>query len=279
MISVDEVSKRFGRVRALDQLSLKLGSGVAALLGPNGAGKTTLLRCLATLVQPDRGAIEIGGIRLGSEQTNRSARRLIGYMPQTIAFGPSVTARSQLDRVAVLKDILDRDERRAEVDRVISNFDLIDSAQRNARKLSGGTQRRLGLAQTMLGSPRVLLLDEPTAGLDPEQRTAFRGIIGSAASAGAVVLVSTHQPDDIVAIASTVIVIGNGRVLYQGSPEGLADKATGRVWLVDEAPKAGISWPTPHGRYRVLGSVLNGEPVSPTLEDGYLTLMQFESAR
>lgn len=125
----------------------------------------------------------------------------------------------------------------------------------------------------MLGSPRVLLLDEPTAGLDPAQRSGFRRVIGTAAAEGATVFVSTHQPDDIVSIAGTVIVIANGRILFHGSPEGLAAKASGRVWFVDRDANVGPSWPTPDGRFRVLGEVEDGESVEPTLEDGYLALM------
>lgn len=274
MISVVEVSKDFSGLAALDQVTFRHGPGVAVLLGPNGAGKTTLLRCLATLLPPSSGAIEICSVRLGRESNNREARKILSYLPQKVGFSPALTVKQHLDRIAVLQGIGEATRRRQIVDEAIESLDLSDVVDRKIKHLSGGLQRRVGLAQTVMGSPKVLLLDEPTAGLDPEQRVQLRNVIGSLASLGASVLLSTHQPEDVLTITRSVIVLRSGRILFDGTPDQLAALAEGRVRVMDEAPLGHVAWPTHDGRVRVLGSETGGDPVAPTLEDGYLTLMQ-----
>ncbi len=274
MISVIGITKAFGSVNALNGVSLEHGPGVAVLLGPNGAGKTTLLRCLATLLQPDSGEIHLNGVPVGQEKDNREVRRIMSYMPQTVGFSPAVTVKQHLDRVAVLKGIVGSQARRLEVEQAIESLELTEVAKRKVRKLSGGFQRRVALAQTIMGAPKVLLLDEPTAGLDPEQRAVLRKVVGSLSAAGTSVLVSTHQPEDVQSISRSVIVMKDGKILFEGSPSELVGVAEGRVWLMDHSPDGSISWPTPDGRYRVLDAGGAGDVVAPTLEDGYLTLMR-----
>ncbi len=273
MISVRSVHKRFGGVTALDGVTLERDAGTTVILGPNGAGKTTLLRCLATVMRPDAGEIQICSVALGHERDNRRARGLIGYMPQALGFFPGFTLRQHLDRVAVLKRITDKVDRSRQVDRVLQTVGLESLAGEKIRRLSGGMQRRLGLAQALIGSPPVLILDEPSAGLDPQQRVAFRSIVGLLGSSGTSILISTHQIEDLLGVSGSVVVLAEGRVAFDGTPDVLARLAKGSVWLTDDAPPGSVSWPTPDGRFRVLGKA-SGQPIEPTVEDGYLMLLQ-----
>lgn len=278
VIVVTAVTKTYSDVTALDDISLQVGSGITVLLGPNGAGKTSLLRCLATVMRPDRGEIEIGSIRVGGESDNRAIRSMLGYMPQTTGFPNGISVSKHLDRIGVLKGIVEDHERANAVAASLRAVDLGGQADRRVHRLSGGMQRRLALAQALMGSPKILLLDEPTAGLDPEQRATFRSFIGAIGVAGATVLVSTHQLQDVLGISGEVVVIAHGRLLFQGPPGSLAELAQGQVWITRHAAPGSISWPMPDGRVRALGEMEDGEPVEPTVEDGYLLLMQRNSA-
>lgn len=268
------VRKSFSDVTALDGLDFEVGPGVTILLGPNGAGKTTLLRCLATVMRPDGGTIEICGIRIGNEPDNRAARSRLGYMPQTAGFNRALSVRRHLERVAVLRGIGDRPSRTVAIDMALEAVGLTSQSDRKIKALSGGMRRRLALSQALIGSPEVLILDEPTAGLDPEQRAVFRSIVGTVANSGASVLVSTHQPEDVMGISGSVMVLAQGRLHFQGTPDDLAEQARGKVWLAEQAPPGLPSWPIPDGRVRVLGEMVAGEPITPTLEDGYLVIMR-----
>lgn len=274
MISVEQIRKSFGPVTALDGVSFEQGPGVSVLLGPNGAGKTTMLRCLATVMRADSGQIQICGIGLGKEADNRRARGMLSYMPQTLGFNPRLTVSQHLDRIAVLKGIVETTTRREAVEEIISRLQLTELRDRKVRKLSGGQQKRVGLAQTALGEPRVVLLDEPGAGLDPEQRVVLRRVLATLAQGGSSVIVSTHQPEEVLSIAKTIVVLRAGRIVHDGPPAELAAIAGGQVWLTDELPEGAVGWPTSDGRYKVLGDVPSGEPVDPTIEDGYLALMR-----
>lgn len=278
MIVVTTVTKTYSDVTALDDVSLQVGPGITVLLGPNGAGKTSLIRCLATVMRPDRGGIEIGSIRVGAESDNRAIRSRLGYMPQATGYPNGISVSKHLDRIGVLKGIVEDDERAKAVAASLRAVDLEEQADRRVNRLSGGMQRRLALAQALMGSPKILLLDEPTAGLDPEQRATFRSFIGAIGAAGATVLVSTHQLEDVLGISGEVVVIANGRLLFQGPPRSLAELARGQVWITGHPAPGSISWPMPDGRVRALGEVQGGEPVEPTVEDGYLLLMKRNSA-
>lgn len=267
------VSKSFGPVRALKDINLQINPGITGLLGPNGAGKTTLLRLWATVIEPDTGNLCIVG-RNPRDGSRRLIRRCLGYMPQDATFYERFTVHSFLDYVARLKEIDDRRRRREEVERVIETVDIAQSARRRLKGLSGGTRRRVALAQALLGSPPLLLLDEPTAGLDPEQRYRFRDTLSELAEHASIVI-STHQTEDVTAICRQVAVIDQGSVRFVGSPEQLREVANGRVWLSTErAPSAVVSWRTSEGKYRNIGQLpLGANFVDPVLEDGYLTLV------
>lgn len=273
-ISISEVHKRYGSVKALDGLTANLDYGITGLLGPNGAGKTTLLRCLATVLAPDRGTLGVFGFDPDRPSERTEIRRRLGYMPQEPGFYRSFTCFDFLDYIAILKEQVDRTKRHEEVRRVLSQMGLEDRSKTKIRKLSGGMRRRLALAQALLGSPSLLVLDEPTAGLDPEQRFRFRELV-SAMAEDRVVLLSTHQTEDVAAICDRVLVMDAGRIRFGGTPRELAAVAAGRVWLSEERPTgARIFWRTAEGSYRGVGETPQGStPIEPTIEDGYLLLV------
>ncbi len=275
IVLVDRVDRSYGSNLVLDGVSFELDVGVTALLGPNGAGKTTLLRCVATVLRADSGKIVVNGFDVGRPGELVSARGSLGYMPQELGFYPGFTVRRFLDHVAVLKGIGGVGVRRRAVEAAIGAVGLGDRADERIRKLSGGMRRRLGLAVAVVGSPPVLILDEPTVGLDPEQRMRFRELIGMASVDGSAVLLSTHQTEDVAALCERVLVIDGGRLVFDGSPGGLTEVARGRVWLSDYRPDGGlVSWKTGSGRWRSIGDPPeSARLLEPTLEDGYLALV------
>lgn len=274
------VAHRYGRVAALRDVGLELGRGVTGILGPNGAGKTTLMRILATVLTPDAGEITLLGGDPGRADELRAIRRRIGYLPQEPAFYRGFTVFEFVDYVAILKEMVDAPTRHAEVRRVLDVFALRDVASRRIRHLSAGMRQRLALAQALLGTPDLLLLDEPIDGLDPEQRLRFRRTISELAAHATVVL-STHRTEDVAAICGRVIVLDRGVVRFDGAPQELAKLAEGHTWYTnDDDPSARASWRTGDGRHRVLGAVAppGATPAAPTIEDGYLLLIDDHEA-
>ncbi|MEO8328681.1 MAG: ABC transporter ATP-binding protein [Candidatus Nanopelagicales bacterium] len=273
-IDVEGLSKRFARTQALDGVTFHLGDGVTGFLGPNGAGKTTLLRILATVLAPDAGGVRMFGLSPQEPRERQEIRRRLGYLPQDPGFQRGFSVFDFIDYVAILKELSNRKERRDEVRRVIELVDLTSVSGKRIRALSGGMKRRTALAAALLGDPDLLVLDEPTAGLDPEQRLRFRELV-SIAGEGRSVVLSTHQTEDVAALCRDVVVLHEGRVHFQGAPRALTDYAEGKVWFAEERdPRANLAWRTGDGRYRNLGDAPHGvELVQPTLEDGYLLLV------
>jgi ABC-2 type transport system ATP-binding protein len=273
-VQVIGIEKTFLRTRALDGVTFDAGAGITGLLGPNGAGKTTLLRMMATVLAPDSGELHLLGWDPRQADERLAIRRRLGYMPQEPGFHRSFTAFEFVDYVAILKEMIDRRSRHDEVRRVLSLVGLEQVSDRKIRALSGGMRRRVALAQALLGDPDLLVLDEPTAGLDPEQRLRFREIV-SERSADRTVVLSTHQTEDVAALCPRVLVMDDGRALFDGTPRGLADVARGRVWLAGErAATARLSWRTGEGMHRNIGDAPSGaDLVEPTVEDGYLVLV------
>ncbi|MFC4564774.1 ATP-binding cassette domain-containing protein [Nocardiopsis mangrovi] len=275
------LTKRFGLHTALNDLTLDIGNGVTGLLGRNGAGKTTLLRCLATDLDPGAGELRIFGRSAATTADRTTIRRQLGHLPQNPSLYPHFTAFGLLDYLAVLKELGGRRARHDEVRRVLAAVALYDRRHSRIRRLSGGMRQRLALAGALLGDPRLLLLDEPTIGLDPEQRIRFRDLIAEFATTRTAVL-STHQIEDVAALCTRVLVLDEGRLVFAGTPAELTAGARGRVWSLPERPIGGTTtWRSPDGRYRVLtpnsteppqGYEGSAEPVAPTLEDGYLIL-------
>jgi ABC-2 type transport system ATP-binding protein len=273
-VAIAGVEKRFGRTRAIGDLTLEVGLGITGLLGPNGAGKSTLLRMVATVLAPDAGQLRLLGLDPGRGDERLAVRRRLGYMPQEPGFHRNFTAFEFVDYVAILKEMINRRSRHDEVRRVLERVGLEAVMHRKIKRLSGGMRRRVALAQALLGDPDLLVLDEPTAGLDPELRLRFRELISHDA-AGRIVLLSTHQTEDVAALCRRVVVLNGGRVHFDGAPHELAELARGKVWLADRRDeRARLSWRTGEGLHRHVGVAPRGAKlVTPTLEDGYLLLL------
>jgi ABC-2 type transport system ATP-binding protein len=273
-VVVDAVAKRFGRNHALDGVSLDLATGVTGLLGPNGAGKTTLLRMLATVLAPDTGSLRLLGRDPADPDDRLQIRRRLGYFPQEPGFFRGFTVFEFVDYVAILKEMTDARRRHDEVRRVVAEVGLDQVSGKKIRALSGGMRRRVALAQSLLGDPELLVLDEPTVGLDPEQRLRFRDVV-SRVGDGRTVVLSTHQTEDVAALCHRVLVIDRGRIFFDGTAASLAALAAGRVWVADaRSDGAQVAWRNGDGRYRNIGDAPGGaETVPPTLEDAYLLIL------
>jgi ABC-2 type transport system ATP-binding protein len=273
-VELTAVGKRYRGTIALDRVDLTLTPGVTGLLGPNGAGKTTLLRILATVLRPDDGVVRLLRRDLATPADRVAVRRRLGYLPQELGFPRGFSAFRFVDYMAVLKEWTDAPARHAEVRRALQLVDLAGLATKRISALSGGQRRRVALAQALLGSPDLLVLDEPTTGLDPEQRASLRGVLAEAARSATLVM-ATHQTEDVAALCDRVVALSAGRVQYDGPVTELVATARGRVWMAD-APDATAqaSWRTGTGRYRNVGPAppAGADAVEPTLEDAYLLL-------
>jgi ABC-2 type transport system ATP-binding protein len=273
-VTLADVCKSYGAVRALDHVDLDLVHGVTGLLGPNGAGKTTLMRILATLLAPDRGSVRIEGLDPTDARQRLELRRRLGYLPQDLGLYPRFTVFELVDYIAIMKELKDRRERHRRVAAALEAVGLEDVSGRRIKTLSGGMARRVGIAQALVADPDLLILDEPTAGLDPQQRARFRELLASLGSRRQVIL-STHLVEDVAAICTSVVILWEGRSVFHGSPQELRERAAGMVWSSDEpATGALASWRTETGTYRVVGDrpSQRAESLPPTVEDGYLLL-------
>jgi ABC-2 type transport system ATP-binding protein len=267
------VTKTYGGTLALAGVTIDVGEGITGLLGPNGAGKTTLMRMAATVLAPSGGSLRLLGRDPRDPTARVEIRRRLGYMPQEPGMHRHFTAFEFVDYIATLKEWTAREERHEEVRRVLRAVGLGDVAHRRIRALSGGMRRRVALAQAMLGSPELLVLDEPTAGLDPQQRLRFREVVSELAEERTVLL-STHQTEDVAALCRRVVALREGSVAFDGTPRELAELARGHVWTADRREGATLSWRTGDGAHRHIGDPPQGALlVEPTLEDGYLLLL------
>lgn len=224
-VKVSDLVVRYGRRAALAGLDLELDPGVHGLLGPNGAGKTTLMRVLATIAKPTSGRVSVLGHDLRDHRSLRDVRRRIGYLPQQFGYYPRFTVREFVEYFAWLKEMPPGSVPTA-VDRAVERVSLLDRADDKLRKLSGGMIRRVGIAQAIVNDPEVLLLDEPTAGLDPEQRVDFRRLLREI-GVDVCVLVSTHLVEDVAAACSHVTLLNQGREVFRGTPEELVAAGEG----------------------------------------------------
>ncbi len=274
-----------GGVRAIDGIDFQIGKGTFGLLGPNGAGKTTLMRILVTLIQPTSGEVMIGEHRLSDAAGKQAVKKLLGYLPQELGLYPDLSAEEFVDYAAILKGLRDPVARRQRVAEMLEVVGLSGDRSRKLKTFSGGMKRRVGIAQAIVNDPQLIIVDEPTAGLDPEERIRFRNLLAQLGR-DRTVLLSTHIVEDIAQTCQKVAVQVKGRIIFTGTPSQLAHQAEGSVWQIeqqagDPAPEdlqvVGMSHHESGVAYRVVGQA-NGHqyarPVSPNLEDGYVWLMQ-----
>ena len=238
-VELAELTRRFGGTRAVDQVSLEIGTGVFGLLGPNGAGKTSLLRVTATVLPPSSGRIQLLGRDPGSYGPRREIRRRLGYLPQSLGYYPGFTVAEFVEYFALLKDMPPGRVPRA-VAAAIERVGLGDRARAKLRTLSGGMLRRAGIAQAIVNDPELLLLDEPTAGLDPEQRMAFRALLREFGER-ATVIVSTHLVEDVGAACSEVALMDQGQIAFHGTPAELIARGEGSGAAGDAPLERGYS--------------------------------------
>jgi ABC-2 type transport system ATP-binding protein len=229
MLKIKELTKTYSSgIQALKEISLEVSSGMFGLLGPNGAGKTTLMKILATLLAPDSGSAEMKGIDLIADQ--HSTRKMLGYLPQEFGLYPTLTAEQTLHYFAKLKGVQDKKEREALVDALLERVNLSSARRQRVGGFSGGMRQRLGIAQALIGKPALLIVDEPTAGLDPEERARFHNLLADTASEDGVVLLSTHIVSDVSSLCSQMAIIREGEIVASCAPSEAINQLKDSVW-------------------------------------------------
>jgi ABC-2 type transport system ATP-binding protein len=228
MLVLDSVNHVYPNgTRALDNVSLRIPAGMYGLLGPNGAGKSTLMRCIATLQTPTSGSITFGDIDVIRDPA--AVRRSLGYLPQDFGVYPRVSAYDMLDHMAVLKGVAGVNARKQTVESLLQQTNLWDVRKKALAGFSGGMRQRFGIAQALIGNPSLIIVDEPTAGLDPEERNRFLNLL-AAISENVVVILSTHIVEDVADLCPRMAVMAAGRILCEGAPSTLIETFKGRVW-------------------------------------------------
>lgn len=285
-IQIRGLSKTYRKKRALKSLELDIGKGVTGLLGPNGAGKTTFMSLLATVEKPTHGTASIYGYPLQGEG-NHSIRKILGYLPQRVHVPGKLSGEEFLDYAAAMKGMLDPTRRNNEVSRVLSEVNLLDRAHDRLKGYSGGMRQRIGIAQALIGEPKLLLFDEPTTGLDPAERISFRNLIRELGQENTV-LMSTHIVNDLESTCDRVIIFNQGEVRFHDSLDQLAMRATGKVWEAVLSTKQAETWYAQRAvvagireaggmKVRIIADerpVLEAQQVSPSIEDGYVAVLK-----
>lgn len=279
MLAVEDLTLIYpDGTEALRGIDLCLGRGIFGLLGPNGAGKSSLMRLLATLQRPSRGSMRFDDIDLLAEPER--LRQRLGYLPQDFGVYPNTSALDLLDHLAVLKGITARADRSAEIERLLTLVNLWEVRSRAVATFSGGMRQRFGVAQALIGDPRLIIVDEPTAGLDPEERNRLYDVLAEVAE-DAVVIVSTHIIEDVASLCDRVGVLAGGRVQFIGTPDDLSALLLGRVWISDQQPAAGLVLSSRLLSRRRQFRIVSDTPpdprstqIEPAIEDGYLAVLK-----
>ncbi|OEZ84955.1 putative ABC transporter ATP-binding protein YxlF [Janthinobacterium sp. HH104] len=228
MLSIKQLNKTYANgVKAINNVSLEIPNGMFGLLGPNGAGKSSLMRTIATLQDPDSGSIHFDGVDV--LQDKEGLRRQLGYLPQDFGVYPKVSAETLLNHFAVLKGLTEKGPRKEAVEALLQQTNLWEARKRNLGTYSGGMRQRFGIAQALLGAPRLVIVDEPTAGLDPDERNRFLNLLAKIGEQ-VVVILSTHIVDDVTDLCPRMAMIVKGQVLVQGEPQAAIDTLLGKVW-------------------------------------------------
>ena len=281
-INIEHLNKNYGKQRALKDISLHIPIGMYGLLGENGAGKTTFMRILATLLEQSTGTIEINGIDI---KRKKEIRKIIGYLPQEFSVYPNLTVYSALDYLGILAE-LPKNIRKKRTNELLRQVNLEQEKNKRFKNLSGGMKRRFGIAQALLSNPQILIIDEPTAGLDPEERLRFYNLLSGLAMER-IILLSTHIASDIEATCSKVAVLSAGTVIFEGQIEKLLQLGAGKVYTTTIMPNELNQFKK---KYRVISIHQNGADVScrflsdtspqkewfssqPTIEDSYMYLL------
>lgn len=227
MLEIKNLTKMFGTFTALDDVSLTLGPGLFGLLGPNGAGKSTLMRTLATLQEPTSGTVHFNGVDITEKPD--TVRTVLGYLPQDFGVYPRMSALQLLDHIAILKGIGNKGERTGQVEELLKMVNLWTHRTASVSTFSGGMRQRFGVAQALLGDPQLIIVDEPTAGLDPLERQRFLDIL-SRAGDEKIIILSTHIIEDVRDLCTDMGVMGDGKLIVRGAPEDLVSEVEGKVW-------------------------------------------------
>src|SRR5271155_1667402 len=228
MLTITGLSKTYPNgVKALNNLSLTIGNEMFGLLGPNGAGKSSLMRTVATLQDPDTGSIQLDGINVLQDKT--AVRRLLGYLPQEFGVYPKMSALDMLHHLAILKGITNKNERTQMVDALLNQTNLWNARKKALSTYSGGMKQRFGIAQALLANPKLIIVDEPTAGLDPAERNRFLNLLSSIGS-NVTVILSTHIVDDVRELCPRMAIISNGELLLEGAPTESLEILRGKIW-------------------------------------------------
>ena len=288
MLTIDRLSHTYPNgTRALQDVSLHIPAGMFGLLGPNGAGKSSLMRCLATLQVPSSGSVRFGELDVLARP--EELRATLGYLPQDFGVYPRVSAEDMLDHLAVLKGVAGRGERRTTVEALLRQVNLWDVRKKAVAGYSGGMRQRFGIAQALIGNPRLIIVDEPTAGLDPEERNRFNDLLAEIGEQ-VVVILSTHIVDDVTDLCPRTAILVGGRIVESGTPAELIAALAGRIW------QAGIDkadLPATRERHAVIAARLRAgrtvvrvladergrcpgdgfTPAEPTLEDVYFATL------
>jgi ABC-type multidrug transport system ATPase subunit len=285
-IEIKNLSKTYsGGFKALDQVNLTIQNGMFGLLGPNGAGKSTLMRILVTLMQSSEGQVLVDGKEI--EHYRKEIRQMVGYLPQDFRFFAKLKSWEFLDYAARLGGISSRRERRERVDEMLESVGLFEFRNRMANKLSGGMKRRLGIAQALIARPSIIIVDEPTTGLDPEERIRFRNLLSDLGRSETIIILSTHIVGDISSTCNQMALLNEGSLIYKGTPDHLVELARGFVWraeitqlqydqLKEEVPiistiPSGEGW-----EIQFVGDkpeYIDALPVDPNLEHAYVHYM------
>ncbi len=286
-IKIENLNKIYkGGSYAVKNLDLEIPNGMFGLLGPNGAGKSTLMRILVTLMKPTSGKVTVNDLDLAKNR--RQIRSMLGYLPQDFSFFSKLKTYEFLDYAARLAGMKSSAARRTAVEQMLEEVGLFEARDRNANKLSGGMKRRLGIAQALINDPKIIIVDEPTTGLDPEERIRFRNLLSTISTRDVIIILSTHIVGDISSTCNNMALLNNGELAFSGSPEDLVKEATGKVWLIKATEREYLEinekFPVistiPSGggwEVQVVANDINGyqgSSIEPNLEHAYVHFME-----
>jgi len=288
-IEIKNLTKTYpGGFRALDNINLTITNGMFGLLGPNGAGKSTLMRILVTLMQPTEGQVLVNGRDISGYR--KEVRKMVGYLPQDFRFFAKLRSWEFLDYAARLAGMTSKKERNDRVDKMLESVGLYEFRNRMANKLSGGMKRRLGIAQALIANPSLIIVDEPTTGLDPEERIRFRNLLSDLGRSETIIILSTHIVGDISSTCNQMALLNEGTLIYHGTPDHLVEQARGSVWRAEITQEV---YETLKSQVPIISTIPSGGgwevqfvgekpdhveavPVDPNLEHAYVHYMDYK---